>query len=227
MYNGKMLRKNSKILTPKQKKIFDFICKYAEEKDCSPTVLELAAFMRVSSLRTVTQYLESLEKKNLISRLRHQSRGIRIVQQKNFSATVVLPVLSMAGCDNMDVFADQSYDEYITIDREFLGGRKKENVFVFKAFGDSMVQAGIATGDLVLTEKTTDISEKDKVVAVVDGMAVIKQIFFTPNAVILRPMSSNPKYRPIVMKKGFEVFGRVIDVIKNSNENRELTYEIV
>ena len=55
--------------------------------------------------------------------------------------------------------------------------------------------------------------------------AVIKQINFTPNAVILRPMSHDQQYRPIIMKKDFPVFGKVIDVIKNSLEGEELVYE--
>jgi SOS-response transcriptional repressor LexA len=91
--------------------------------------------------------------------------------------------------------------------------------------GDSMIDAGIETGDLVLTEMTNDIKQKDKVVAIVDGMALIKQINFSANAVILAPMSPDPQYRPIIMKRNFQVFGKVVDVIKNSFGGDELVYE--
>jgi DNA polymerase V len=138
---------------------------------------------------------------------------------------VTLPVLSSAGCDNMSVFAEQIFDEFVTIDRDFLAGRDSEKVVAFNAVGNSMVDAGISTGDLVLVEKTTDICEKDKVAAVVDGMAVIKQISFAENAVILKPMSKDPQYRPIVMKKNFQVFGKVIEVIKGFGGGDELVYE--
>lgn len=221
-----MLNSNSKTLTSKQKRVFDFICNCLEKNGFSPTIVELADFLGVSSLRTVTQYLESLEKKGLIVRGRHQSRGIRLAGYNDVMLeTVTLPVLSSAGCDNMQVFAEQSYDEFITLDREFLNGNSPEKVVVFRAMGNSMLDAGIETGDLVLTKITSDISQKDKVVAIVDGMALIKQINFTPNAVILAPMSHDPQFRPIIMKRNFQVFGKVIEVIKNSFGSEELVYE--
>ncbi|EKE19529.1 MAG: hypothetical protein ACD_8C00143G0001 [uncultured bacterium] len=226
MYNGEMLNLNSKTLTKKQKRVFDFICSCLERDGFSPTIGELAKFLGVSSLRTVTQYLESLEKKGLIVRGHHQSRGIRLAKYNDIMLeTVTLPVLSSAGCDNMNVFAEQSYDEFITLDREFLNGNNPEKVVVFRAMGDSMKDGGIETGDLVLTQVTTDINQKDKVVAIVDGMALIKQINFTSNAVILSPMSHDSQYRPIIMKRNFQVFGKVIEVIKNSFGSEELVYE--
>jgi repressor LexA len=214
-----------KTLTSKQKKVFEYIRTYLEEKGVSPTIGEIAEHMCVSSLRTVTQYLESLERKKLIKRIAHASRGIRILTATVRSETVTLPVLSAAGCDNMEVFAQQSFDEFITIDSDFLGSSDPQNVFAFRAVGESMRDAGIATGDLVLAEKTTDVKSKDNVVAIVDGMALIKRINFSPNAVILAPMSPDPQYRPIIMKKDFQVFGRVIEVIKNSFDSEELVYE--
>ncbi|EKE19551.1 MAG: hypothetical protein ACD_8C00141G0003 [uncultured bacterium] len=222
-----MLQNNYKKLTSKQKKVFDFIVSFIDENTFSPTILELAGFLGVSSLRTVTQYLESLEKKQMIVRAKGASRGIRIVQEDSLSETVMLPVVSAAGCDNMNVFAEQHFDEFITLDREFLGGNDPQKVVAFRAMGDSMASAGIETGDLVLTEMTTDIKSKDKVVAIVDGMALIKQITFSDNAVILAPMSHDPQYRPIIMRRDFQVFGKVIEVIKDSFSQDELVYEAI
>ncbi|NTV40742.1 MAG: repressor LexA [Candidatus Moranbacteria bacterium] len=217
---------NIKKLTQKQKKIFEYICDCLEKDGVSPTILQLAKFMGVSSLRTVTQYLESLEKKKLIVRSRHQSRGIRLATHNDVMIqTVILPVVSSAGCDNMQVFAEQTFDEFITLDRDFIHGKNPQQVFVFRAVGDSMKDAGIETGDLVITEKTLEVANKDKVVAVVDGMALIKQINFSSNAVVLHPMSQDPQYRPIIMKKDFQVFGKVIDVIKDFSGGEELVYE--
>ncbi len=225
LYNEKMLGKNSKILTVKQQRVYSFICAYLKKYGFSPTVLELAGFLEVSSLRTVTQYLDALQKKQLITRARYQSRGIRLFEKKGVSQTITLPVLSSAGCDNMHVFAEQSFDEFITLDKNFIHGKNPKQVFVFRAVGDSMNDAGIETGDLVIAEKTLEIAGRDKVVAIVDGMALIKQINFSPNAVILSPMSQDKQYRPIIMKRNFQVFGKVIEVIKNFAGGEELVYE--
>lgn len=221
-----MLKKTSQNLTSKQKKVYDFIVSFIAKEGSSPTISELADFLQVSSLRTVTQYLEALEKKNKIIRTKGSSRGIKLIDTGE-SETIMIPVLSAAGCDNMNVFAEQHYDEFITLDRDFLNGNDPGKVVAFRAVGDSMVDAGIETGDLVLAEMTSDIRQKDKVVAIVDGMALIKQINFTPNAIVLSPMSCDDQYRPIIMKRNFQVFGKVIEIIKNSFTSDELVYETI
>jgi len=83
-----------------------------------------------------------------------------------------------------------------------------------KAVGDSMVDAGIRQGDHVLVEVTEAVSEGDLVVAIIDSFAVIKKLELTNNAVILRPVSSDSQYKPIITNKNFRFFGRVIDVIR-------------
>lgn len=219
-----MTIKNTKTLTLKQQRVYDFLSAQIARCGESPTVVEIARFLGVSSLRTVTQYLEALERKELIFRLGRQSRGIRLVGQSPVM-TVTIPVLSNAGCDNMSVFAEQVVGEYVTVDRVFLHGCSADQIFAFRAVGDSMVGAGIETGDLVLVERGAPLRQKDAVVAVVDGMAVIKQIHFSPNAVILHPVTKNPGYAPIVMRKDFPVFGKVINVIKDVPMDPGLVYE--
>jgi SOS-response transcriptional repressor LexA len=77
-----------------------------------------------------------------------------------------------------------------------------------------MVDAGIKSGDYVLVEVTEAVHENDLVVAIVDSFAVIKKIEFASNAVILRPVSSDPQYKPIILRRDFQIFGKVIDVIR-------------
>jgi SOS-response transcriptional repressor LexA len=61
---------------------------------------------------------------------------------------------------------------------------------------------------------TQSIFEGDLVVAILDGFAVIKKLELVNNAVILRPVSSDPQYKPIIMHKDFKLFGKVIDIIR-------------
>jgi repressor LexA len=105
---------------------------------------------------------------------------------------------------------------------ELLQGIKKDNVVCVKAVGDSMVDAGINTGDYVLVEMTEGVHENDLVVAIIDSFAVIKKIEFASNAVILRPVSSDPQYKPIILRRDFQIFGRVIDVIRLKNKTEEM-----
>ena len=205
-------------LTEKQKKFYESLKKMIEKSGESPTVSELARLMKFSSPRAVTQYLESLEKKGLIERHRYERRGIRLREMNAGDAgsvmTINIPVIASAGCDQMAIFAQRNFGDYICVATELLQGVKKDNVVCVKAVGDSMVDAGIKSGDYVLVEVTEAVHENDLVVAIVDSFAVIKKIEFASNAVILRPVSSDPQYKPIILRRDFQIFGKVIDVIR-------------
>lgn len=213
-------------LTEKQKKFYDSLKKMIEKSGESPTVSELARLMKFSSPRAVTQYLESLEKKGLIERHRYERRGIRLREMNAGDAgsvmTINIPVIASAGCDQMAIFAQRNFGDYICVATELLRGIRKDNVVCVKAVGDSMVDAGIKSGDYVLVEVTEAVQENDLVVAIVDSFAVIKKIEFASNAVILRPVSSDPQYKAIILRRDFQIFGRVIDVIRLKNKTEEM-----
>lgn len=187
-----------------------------EKKGESPTVAELVHLMKFSSPRAVTQYLESLERKGLIERRRYEHRGIRLIDWQNADGpmTVNVPVIASAGCDNAAIFAARNFGDYICVAAELLQGVKKDNVVCVKAVGDSMADAGIKEGDYVLVEVTEAVAQNDLVVAIIDSFAVIKKLEVAANAVILRPVSSDPQFKPIIVGKNFRIFGKVLDVIR-------------
>ena len=227
-------------LTEKQKRFYDSLKKLMEKRGESPTVSELVRLMKFSSPRAVTQYLEALERRGLIERRRYEVRGIRFVDDLGMEKTVNIPVIASAGCDNVSVYAFRNFGDYICVAASLLAGVKKDNVACVKAIGDSMIDAGIKEGDYVLVEVTESVTENDLVVAILDSFAIIKKIEFANNAVILRPVSSNPQYKPIILNKNFRIFGKVIDVIRlqprgdleivplyNRYEEKRADYEII
>jgi repressor LexA len=202
-------------LTGKQKKFYDALQKMVQKNGESPTVAELVRLMKFSSPRAVTQYLEALEKKGLIERQRYERRGIRLIDINGaVPMTVNIPVIASAGCDNVNVIAQRNFGDYICVAIDLLQGKKKDAVVCVKATGDSMVDAGIKEGDYVLVEMTESVNSNDLVVAIIDSFAVIKKIEFANNAVILNPVSSDPQYKPIILKRDFRIFGKVLDVIR-------------
>ncbi len=200
-------------LTPKQHKFYLILKDYWAKWGKSPSLPELRASLEASSLRSVSQYLKILERKGYIHRAKYQKRSIQLVGEGQ-SPTIQLPVLSAAGCDNASIIADRLYDEYIDVSSQMLNRKNPDKVVAIKAVGNSMVDAGIDNGDYVITEMTPEAEENDLVVAVVDGMAVIKKISFANNAAILNPVSSDKSYRPIIVQRNFQIFGKVINSIK-------------
>jgi repressor LexA len=218
-------QKNGPIkLTEKQKQFYEALKRLVEKNGQSPTVAELVNLMKFSSPRAVTQYLESLEKKGLIERRRYEHRGIRLTgENENNVATINIPVVASAGCDQMAILAQRNFGDYICVATELLQGVKKDNVVCVKAVGDSMVDAGIKSGDYVLVNVVgrgeDNVSDGNLVVAIVDDFAVIKKIEFGANAIILHPVSSDPQYKPIILRRDFQIFGKVIDVIRMKPKN--------
>lgn len=206
------------LLTKKQKQFLDVLKKYVAKHKQSPTVGELVKLLSASSPRAVTQYLDALERRGLIRRRRYEARGIELLDREEFgqTSTVTVPVVASAGCDDMSIFADRRFDEYVCVDKQLLESRRLENVVCIRAVGNSMDEAGINEGDYVLVEMTEAVQENDLIVAIVDGFAVIKKLERANNAIILRPVSSDPQYKPIILNKNFRIFGKVIDIIRRA-----------
>jgi repressor LexA len=202
-------------LTPKQQKFFSVLQKYMEKHDEAPTIEELMKLTKISSPRGVVQYLEALEKKGLILRAKGESRGIRMLEiEGDGGPKVEIPVFSSAGCDNVETMAERVFDEFVCVGKELLHGKDQKQVVGIKASGNSMDEAGIMNGDYVLVEVTENIQENDLVVAIIDNFAVIKKLEFANNAVILKPVSSDPSNKPIILHRDFKIFGKVLDVLR-------------
>lgn len=210
-----MLQENILKLTIKQKKFYDGLQRLITKNGQSPTIVELVRLMKLSSPRAATQYLEALEQKGLIERRRYERRGIHMIESAlGGPMTVNIPVIASAGCDNVNVIAERNFGDFICVAIDLLQGKKKDDVVCVKAVGDSMLDAGIKEGDYVLVEMTEAVTNGDLVVAIIDSFAVIKKLELANNAMILKPVSSDPQYKPIILKKDFRIFGKVIDVIR-------------
>jgi len=211
-------------ITPKQRETINFIKKYIVAKGESPTITELGTGLKLSSLRSVTQRIESLETKGLLKRNRFQRRGISLIERNdNAFNTIQVPVIS-AGCDAKSVYAQAHYDDFLIIDKKLT--KNKPNVVAIKAIGDSMLDAGIQNGDYILTEVTENVSSGDRVVAILGDMAVIKKLRVTQTATVLEPESKGNGYYPIIVsEENSKIFGKVISVIPMSKTDDD--YQII
>jgi repressor LexA len=175
--------------------------------------------LKLKSLRSVTQRIEALERKGLIMRDRFRRRGIRIVGMESKdtpSPTILVPVIASAGCDAMDVYAQDEFGEFIAVDRRIVGERS--SIAAVKAVGDSMEDAGIRNGDYVIVEVTESVDQGDRVVAIIGTMAVIKRYQKVDDVVFLHPENREGSYYPIVVKQeDSRIFGKVVSVIPGSD----------
>ncbi len=214
-------------LTAKQNRVLTAIKLHMVTSKEAPTLEELRAALGVSSLRTVTQYLESLERKGYIVRRKHARRNIELrdadADGLPGATTVSVPVVANVGCDDLSVFAQEQHDEFVEVDKKIVDD-DDGGIVAVRAVGDSMVDAGIHTGDYVLIRFTDHAENGDRVAAIVGDMVTVKRLERREGVTILWPESKDPKYKPIILREDFKIAGKVLCVIPNPN--RETT-EIV
>jgi len=202
-------------LTERQQDTLLYLKKYITKHGQAPTVSEIGKQFKLGSLRSVTQRLESLEKKGLIARDRFKRRNVRILDASASLLSgdmIQVPVIASAGCDAVDVYAQDEFGEYILIDKKLL--RKHTNIAAVRAVGDSMQDAGIRNGDYVIVEVTDAVENGDRVVAVLGNMAVIKQYSKVDEVVYLQPRNEGAEYHTIVVaEEDSKIFGKVLSVI--------------
>src|SRR3989344_5578316 len=206
-------------LTYKQKRVLENIRLYIGAKGQPPTLEELRKNLGLKSTRTVVQYLESLEQKGYLVRRRNAWRNIELRNVDGGWGTVSVPVVANVGCDDLSLFAEQQYDEFLEVDKKIV--EESGDIVAVRAVGESMLDAGIRDGDYILVQFTDRVQNGDKVAAIVGDMVTVKRYEKKNGVVILYPESKNPKYKPIVLHEDFKVAGKVLCVIPAPE--RELT----
>ncbi len=206
-------------LTPAQEQTLALIKRYFALYAKAPTITELQKELGLRSIRSVTQRIEALEKKGFIARDRFQHRGIKVLVNVSLYIPpdyVAVPVIASAGCDAVDIYAQDEFGEFIAVDKNLLG--RATSVAAIKAVGDSMVDAGIMNGDYVIVEVTDRVEDGDRVVAIIGNMAVIKRYGHQGSTVVLSPENKTGGYTPIVVnQEDSKIFGKVLSVIPNTD----------
>ena len=203
-------------LSPKQQRVLETIKKQIVMVKESPTIEELRLALGLSSLRTVVQYLDVLERKGYIVRRKNLKRNIELrdADERGMPSAflVSIPVVANVGCDDLSVFAQEQYDEYLEVDKQIVD-ENDGGIVAVRAVGESMVDAGIFSGDYVLIRFTDHAENGDRVAAIVGDMITVKRFERKDDTVILWPESKDPKYKPIVLRGDFKIVGKVLCVV--------------
>ncbi len=201
-------------LTSKQKRVLENISLYIQAKGEPPTLEELRKNLGFKSLRTVTQYIEARERKGYMVRRKYARRNIELrpIDALGRTETLVsVPVVANVGCDDLSTFAQEQYDEFLQVDKKIV--EQNGDIVAVRAVGDSMLDAGINSGDYILVQFTDNVKSGDRVAAIVGDMVTVKRLERRDGVTILYPENKDPKYKPIVLREDFKIAGRVLCVI--------------
>jgi repressor LexA len=189
---------NGMAITAKDKKIFIFIKEYIQKHGVSPTLTEIKDFFEYKSLTSVQRSIINLEENDILIRDKYQQRGLKVT--KETEDTVNIPLVGNIACGS-PLLATENIEGYIPTDKKFISGNEK-NYFYLKAVGDSMNEANINDGDLILVKSQLTADEGQKVVALINDEATVKILKRGSDYVALVPKSSNTLHRPIILQSG-------------------------
>lgn len=201
------------LLTYKQQKVLDVLREHIDKWQEPPTLEQLRSKLGFASLRTVTQYLDILERKGYIVRRKNTWRNIELRNADGMWGTVFIPVVANVGCDDLSVYAqgDAKADEFIEVDKKIV--EESGEIVAVRAVGDSMLDAGIHSGDYILVQFTDNVQNGDRVAAIVGDMVTVKRLERRDGVTILYPENKDPKYKPIILSEDFKITGKVLCVI--------------
>lgn len=209
------MRTVSKGLTPKEKKILQFIKRYIRRHDYAPTLAEMQDHFEYKSINSIQQFIRSLSEKGFIQ-YDHGSnlkRNISLPEAKNTDSIVTLKFEGEVAAGYMTEAVNQS--EEIDVPYHMLNPSYEH--FALRVKGDSMKNDHILNGDVIVIRRTTQFSNGQIVVAYAEEEATLKRIYKKKSHIELRP--SNPDFDTIVIKdkNDFRVLGTLSLVMRQMN----------
>lgn len=165
------MSKGQRKLSKKQARVLDFIEKFFDQHERPPTVREIQAGCQMSSTAVVDHYLTQLEKKGWIRREKGKARGITLLRPRTQEEENALRIPfygPIAAGKPIPSSEEHDPDDYISIPRDLLGSiaaNKHDKLFALRVQGDSMIDALVGDGDLVICLRDEDVRNGQMVAA--------------------------------------------------------------
>ena len=210
-------------LSERQNKILGFIRDYLAERRFPPTIREIGESVGISSTSVVTYNLDALERKGLIVRDDEISRGIRLVEDaaRRMASIIQVPVLGRIAAGTPipvpdSTFSPFGYDRTIELTRDIV--RDEEHIYALEVQGDSMIDALIHDGDIVVMRHQERVENGELAAVWLRSReeTTLKRFYLEGDRVRLQP--ANPLMGPMFFPSmDVQVMGKVLLVIRQLN----------
>ncbi len=206
-------------ISNKQKMILDFLDKEIHEKGYPPSVREICQAVGLKSTSTVHGYLKRLEKKGLIKKDPTKPRALKVLNGGNkdgssvrkangfYKEMVDVPVIGKVTA-GQPILAVENIEDTFPLPVEYT---QNSDVFMLSVKGESMIDAGILDGDLVLVKKQSHAANRDIVVAMIEDEATVKRFFKEKTYIRLQPEN---QYMEPIFVKDVAILGKVIGLFR-------------
>src|SRR5215471_7476842 len=216
-------------LTRRQFQVLAFLDSFIEKSGYCPSFDEIRRGLRLSSLATVHKHLNNLERKSFIQRGTNKSRSIEIINRRPLDGVRLARAGRRASSASSE--AERRNFELPLLGRiaagrpveavssnetlplgDFVG---KDNVYVLRVKGDSMIEDHICDGDFVIVESAGSAENGDTIVALIENNETTLKRFYREKNSTVRLQPANSKMKPIVVREeDLKIQGRVIGVLR-------------
>ena len=203
-------------ITDKQQQILDFIEKYGQEQGMAPTINEISSHFQVTAA-TAFAHVKALQKKGMLTRT-SKARSIALPgtsrKLHHFSMNLSIPLLGRISA-GIPGEVEEEVERYLTLDPTLVSSRyvPGDPLFAVRVQGESMRDAGILDGDLLIAQKTDKVRIGDVVIACLDDAVTVKYLFLTDGKWELRP--ANPEFHSrFVDLDQLQVQGTVVGLMR-------------
>lgn len=203
-----------KMLTKKQKEIYEFIIKSKMNNGYPPTQKEIRDHFEYRSTTAVRNHLELIKKKGYIHLNYGKARGIQlpssITTKQHGEETIPLLGHIAAG---VPIWSEHNIEDMLPISPTLFGGG---NLFAVHVHGESMIDSGIFNGDIAIISHDSHVDNGDIAAVLIEQEATLKHYYLTPESLLLK--SANPKFHDLVFEPGqkdlIKILGRYRGIIR-------------
>ena len=197
------------MLTDRQRSILDFIQNEQREKGITPSTREIQKHFRFASQTSVMQYIAALERKGFLDRHARKARALITPVQKVRITDVPIYGQIPAG---MATLTEQTVEGHVSLDTRSANVSKGGKTFALRVRGDSMIDAHILDGDIVILEDRKDVQSGDIVAALIDGETTLKRYVMEHGRPYLK--AENSRYPNLTPARELRIQGVAVSLIR-------------
>lgn len=199
-------------LNSNEQKVLDYIMSEVKNTGYPPSVREICKAVGFKSTCSAHQYIQRLTEKGYLEKSNLKMRALKVVDEKE--DTISLPIVGKVAAGE-PILATENIDDYFSIGESFFSSDSlKNDNFVLRVQGNSMINVGINSGDFIVVSKQSTARNGEIIVAMIDGDATVKTYYKEKNYIRLQP--ENDEMDPIISDK-VEIVGKVIGLFRKIN----------
>lgn len=197
-------------LNEKEQKVLDFIIAQVKDTGYPPSVREICKAVGFKSTCSAHQYIKRLTDKGYLEKSDLKMRALKVIEEEK-EETISLPIIGKVAAGE-PILATENIEDYFSVGESFFSKDSlKNNNFVLRVQGESMINAGINNGDFIVVSKQSTARNGEIVVAMIDGDATVKTYYKEKSYIRLQP--ENDTMDPIISDE-VEIIGKVIGLFR-------------